>query len=60
MKTFWQIIGSGLLLWVAWDIYHGYTFLYDVIYKEQDPTLYWTTVSGWIILGLSCFFTKEE
>lgn len=60
MKTFWRIIGVGLLLWAAWDIYFGYTFLYDVIYKTQDPTLYWVTIGGWIILGLSCFYSNEE
>jgi len=60
MKTFWQIIGVGLLLWAAWDIYFGYTLLYDIIYKEQEPLLYWCTVAAWIVLGLSCFFTKDE
>lgn len=60
MKNFWRIIGVALLLWAAWDIYFGYTFLYDVVYKEQDPTLYWFTVSAWMILGVSCFFSNDE
>ncbi|WP_211279475.1 hypothetical protein [Cognaticolwellia mytili] len=60
MNNFWRIVGVGLFLWAAWDIYFGYTFLYDVIYKEQDPTLYWITLSVWTFLGLSCFYTKEE
>lgn len=60
MTTFWRIVGVGLLLWAAWDIYFGYTILYDVVYREQDPTLFWATVSGWTILGISCFFSSEE
>ena len=60
MKVFWRIVGVGLLLWAAWDIHFGYTFLYDIIYKEQEPILYWSTVIVWMVLGLSCFFTKHE
>lgn len=60
MKNFWRVIGVALLLWAAWDIYFGYTFLYETIYKAQQPTLYWSTVGAWIVLGLSCFFTSDE
>lgn len=60
MTAFWRIIGVGLLLWAAWDIYYGYTILYDVVYQSESPVLYWTTVGVWILLGLSCFYSKEE
>ena len=39
MHVFWRMIGVGLLLWAAWDIYFGYTILYDVIYKEQAANI---------------------
>ncbi|MGB0894413.1 MAG: hypothetical protein ACPGUD_08405 [Parashewanella sp.] len=57
---FWKIIGVLLLGWAGWDLYHGYTFLFNVVYKEQDPTLYWAAVSAWTILGISCFFSWES
>lgn len=60
MKIFWRIVGVGLLLWAAWDIYFGYTFLYEVIYEAKEPTLFWVTISVWVILGLSCFYYKEK
>ena len=60
MVNFWRVVGVALLLWAAWDIYFGYTFLYDIIYRDEDPTLYWTSVVIWIVLGLSCFYTNEE
>jgi len=60
MSNFWRVIGVGLLIWVAWDLYFGYTVLYDVIYKDQEPTLYWVSVTIWLGLGLSCFYTQKE
>jgi hypothetical protein len=59
MTIFWRVVGVALFLWAAWDIYFGYTLLYDVIYRNQEPVLYWVTVSGWIVLGVSCFFSSE-
>ena len=60
MTTFWRVIGVCLFIWVAWDLYAGYTLLYDVIYKAQDPTMYWVAILAWSGLALSCFFTQEE
>lgn len=57
MDTFWKIVGIGLLGWVAWDLYYGYTFVHGIVYREEDPTLYWIAVSIWAALGVSCFFS---
>jgi len=60
MKIFWRIIGIALILWVAWDIYYEYTFIYHIVYRTQDPVLYWTAIVGWSLLGISCFFVDEK
>lgn len=59
MVNFWRVVGVALLLWAAWDIYFGYTFLYEVIYREQEPVLFWSSVVIWAGLGLSCFYSSE-
>ena len=56
---FWRIVGVLLLVWAAWDLYAGYTLLYDVIYRRSDPLMYWLGVGLWTALGLSCFFSSE-
>lgn len=60
MQNFWHVVGVLLLAWVAWDLYAGYTLLYDIIYRDQDPVLYWTSVAIWAALGLSCFFSWSQ
>lgn len=60
MGTFWKVVGVLLLGWVAWDLYYGYTFIYDVVYKDQEPGLYWAAVAGWFALGVSCFYSWES
>ena len=57
MRSFWSIIGVLLLAWVAWDLYAGYTFLLDIVYKELEPTKYWVCIGAWALLGISCFFS---
>jgi len=59
MTNFWRVVGVALFLWVAWDVYFGYTLLYDVIYRAQDPMLFWVTVSGWVVLAVSCFYSSK-
>ena len=60
MSTFWKIIGVLLLGWAAWDVYYGYTVLYETVYRSEEPVLYWTTVSAWALLGLSCFWSWNK
>lgn len=60
MNRFWQIVGVLLLGWAAWDIYAGYTLIWNIIYRDDDPVLYWIAVSAWSILGISCFFHWDE
>lgn len=56
---FWKIVGVLLIGWAGWDLYNGYTYLFETVYRDQDPALYWTAVSAWVILGVSCFFSWE-
>ncbi|MGI9275811.1 MAG: hypothetical protein ACR2PT_13330 [Endozoicomonas sp.] len=60
MSAFWKVVGVALLGWVAWDLYFGYTFLYDLVYRDQEPTLYWTAIAIWSGLGISCFFSWDS
>lgn len=57
MQIFWRIIGVLLIGWVIWDLYHGYTFVKSIVYRDEEPTLYWIAVSVWAVLGISCFFS---
>lgn len=57
--NFWSFVGIALLAWVGYDLYAGYTVIWDVIYKDDDPTMYWTAVSIWALLGISCFFNWD-
>ena len=50
----WRIVGIGVLAWVAYDLYTGYTLLWDVVHRDQDPTLYWTLMGIWTALGVYC------
>lgn len=59
MRSFWFTVGVLLLGWVAWDLYAGYTLLWDFVYRETQPGLYWICVSVWAVLGISCFFSWE-
>ncbi|BDY07027.1 hypothetical protein [Ferrimonas sp. YFM] len=54
---FWKIVGTLLLLWAGWDLTQGYTYLFDRVYREADPLLYWSALAAWTTLGFSCFFS---
>jgi len=47
-------VGIGLLLWAAWDIFNGVTYVWGAIYRKESPLLYWLVVAIWISLGVSC------
>ncbi len=54
---FWKIVGVLLLGWAGWDLYHGYTYLFEIVYRDENPALYWSAVSAWLLIGISCFFS---
>jgi len=56
MDNLWTYIGVLLLAWVGWDLYAGYTLLHDVIYRAEQPALYWSGIAAWSALAISCFF----
>ena len=55
MTGVWSFIGVGLLVWVGYDLYAGYTLLWDTIYRDQDPVGYWLILGLWFLLAISCF-----
>lgn len=63
MSNIWTYVGIALLGWVAWDLYAGYTLVWELVYRDENPGLYWAAVGAWAVLGLSCFFpwgSEEE
>lgn len=60
MDIFWRVVGVFLLVWVAWDLYSGYTFVHSIVYRAEDPTLYWSALAVWTALGISCFFSWKR
>lgn len=59
MVNMWYVVGVSLLAWVAWDLYAGYTFLFDTIYRDEQPAFYWTMIAVWSLVALSCFYTRR-
>lgn len=56
-NSIWSYVGIGLLCWIAYDLYAEYTLAWGIIYRDEDPVLYWVFVSVWAVLGISCFFS---
>lgn len=59
-KYFWPVVGVLLLCWVGYDLYQEQTLLHKVIYKSQDPELYWTGIVVWTAVALSCFYSSSS
>lgn len=60
MFNLWKVVGVALVVWVAWDLYMGYTVAWDWIYRDESPTAYWSVLSLWAVLAVSCFFSWDE
>ncbi len=60
VRYFWYFVGVALLVWVGWDLYAGYTFIWDIVYRETNPVAYWIALVVWTGLGVSCFFSWGE
>ena len=60
MSNLWKVVGVIVLAWVAWDLYWGYTVIWDVVYRSEEPALYWGAVAVWFVLGVSCFFSRSS
>ncbi|WP_172806818.1 hypothetical protein [Endozoicomonas arenosclerae] len=50
------ILGIVLLLWAAWDLYAGSVWLHREFRRDEEPGAYWSTLSLWVIVGISCFY----
>ena len=49
------MIGSGLLLWLAFDLYSGTVWLHREYSRQEEPAAYWGLVMLWLLVALSCF-----
>jgi len=51
----YKLIGLALLAWVIYDFLNGEVYLHRLIYRELEPTLYWSGMGIWTLLALSFF-----
>ena len=58
--VFWKVVGVALLGWVAYDIYAGYTLVWDVVHRDRDPVLYWIVVGVWFVLAVYCLLPSGK
>lgn len=52
----WPFVGVLLLLWVAYDLFIGWTYLHRTVIRKKEPLMYWLTLALWTGLALSCFW----
>lgn len=50
----WLIVGIILFVWAIHDLIVGSVWSYRKIYREYEPTMYWTVLLVWFILAVSC------
>jgi len=48
-------IGIALLVWVAFDILAGKTWLHREVSRKHEPGFYWALIVIWLVLALSLF-----
>ena len=54
--SFGYILGILLLLWVAYDLYNGSTWLHRQFHRSEQPFAYWSVMLLWLLVAISCFF----
>lgn len=54
--SIWFIVGIGLVLWVLWDLWNGYTYLWEPVTRDENPGLYWTVITIWSAAAVTSFF----
>ncbi len=50
------ILGILLLLWAGYDLIRGRVWLHREFQRGDEPWAYWSTLSLWLLVALSCFF----
>ncbi|CAA0122104.1 Uncharacterised protein [BD1-7 clade bacterium] len=50
---FWQLVGFGLLIWAAYDLYSGKTWVIREYHRKSQPMEYWLTLSVWIVIAVT-------
>lgn len=50
------ILGTALLLWVAYDLFSGSNGLHREFNRREEPLAYWSTLMLWFLVALSCFY----
>lgn len=50
--SWYGIFGVLFLLFAYHDIRSGHTYLFDVVYKKNNPLLFWVIVGTWVLLSI--------
>lgn len=49
----WQVVGCGLLLWAAFDLLGGHTYLHRAISRQQEPGLFWSIWMTYLTIAIT-------
>lgn len=53
----WKLVGIALVIWVAYDLWAGYTYSYRLVLADSEPLHYWLTLVLWaIIAGVTLYW----
>lgn len=50
-----HVLGIALLVWVARDLVAGNAYLHRRFSRTIEPAGYWTAITAWLAVALSCF-----
>ncbi len=48
----WQWVGVALMLWLAWDLIAGYTYIHRKVKRIEEPALYWVVMLVWAAIAV--------
>jgi len=48
----WQILGIGLLIWAAYDLFSGQVYLHRSITRQEEPGFYWSVWMLYLVIAI--------
>ncbi|HBR99322.1 MAG TPA: hypothetical protein DD979_18385 [Gammaproteobacteria bacterium] len=55
-ENLWQWVGVALVVWLAWDLYQGSTWIHRAVFRRQEPVLYWVLMAVWAMIAVMLLF----
>ena len=53
----WLIVGIALLVWTAYEVYTGTTWLHRKVARTEEPLFYWILIAVWAVLALWAIYS---